>query len=316
MSRLECVTDLAKGRWTSILLDLGIDRTFLTKKHGPCPFCGGKDRFRYTDIGGTGGWICNQCGHGSGIDWVMRAMSVDFKGAADMVRPLVESATPETVQEIPEWKKREWMNQLWKDSRPVVQGDPVWLWFNRRVGGFNIPKTIRYCERCEYKFGGVHEYHPAMVAMIHGPDGKPCSLHRTYLTKDGRKASVSNVRMMMPSNMADGAAIRLCEPGEAMGLAEGIETAASFMKLFNVPTWAVMNATMLEKWEPPEIVKRVFIGGDNDQNFRGQKATFTLANRLALRGIEVVPAIPGYSIDRKFEGHDWNNELEAGSMTA
>ena len=34
----------AFGRWEGILLALGVDPVFLKKTHGPCPFCGGKDR--------------------------------------------------------------------------------------------------------------------------------------------------------------------------------------------------------------------------------------------------------------------------------
>ncbi len=34
--------------------------------HGPCPVCGGKDRFRFDDKEGRGTWFCNQCDPQSG----------------------------------------------------------------------------------------------------------------------------------------------------------------------------------------------------------------------------------------------------------
>lgn len=40
------------------------------KKHQPCPLCGGSDRFRCDDKNGTGSWICNQCGAGTGYTLV------------------------------------------------------------------------------------------------------------------------------------------------------------------------------------------------------------------------------------------------------
>ncbi|MDO4879526.1 MAG: primase-helicase zinc-binding domain-containing protein, partial [Neisseria sp.] len=40
----------AYGRWPEIHAALGIPAKLLnTRKHQPCPHCGGKDRFRYTD---------------------------------------------------------------------------------------------------------------------------------------------------------------------------------------------------------------------------------------------------------------------------
>jgi putative DNA primase/helicase len=63
--------DRAHDRWPEILSRFGIDRRFLRNRHGPCPVCGGKDRFRFDDLHGSGSHYCNQCGasrgHGAGI---------------------------------------------------------------------------------------------------------------------------------------------------------------------------------------------------------------------------------------------------------
>ena len=39
----------AHGRWPEILAGLGIDAAALRNRHGPCPGCGGTDRFRFDD---------------------------------------------------------------------------------------------------------------------------------------------------------------------------------------------------------------------------------------------------------------------------
>ena len=52
----------AKGKWKGILLTLGIPAEVLVPKHGPCPLCGGKDRFRWDNKEGQGTYICNSCG--------------------------------------------------------------------------------------------------------------------------------------------------------------------------------------------------------------------------------------------------------------
>ena len=41
----------AHGRWPEILAALGIDPAALRNRHGPCPGCGGRDRFRFDDNG-------------------------------------------------------------------------------------------------------------------------------------------------------------------------------------------------------------------------------------------------------------------------
>jgi formamidopyrimidine-DNA glycosylase len=49
----------------------GILEVFLTRKNGPCPMCGGKDRWRFTDIDGKGTWWCNGCRGGNGFALAM-----------------------------------------------------------------------------------------------------------------------------------------------------------------------------------------------------------------------------------------------------
>lgn len=58
---IDTIRQAGSGRWVEVLSQVtGIDREFLTGKHGPCPKCGGKDRFRMLDEA-TGGLICNSC---------------------------------------------------------------------------------------------------------------------------------------------------------------------------------------------------------------------------------------------------------------
>jgi P4 family phage/plasmid primase-like protien len=53
----------AAGRWPEILSALAhVNSSYLTGRHGPCPKCGGTDRWRFTNLNDGGGGICNQCG--------------------------------------------------------------------------------------------------------------------------------------------------------------------------------------------------------------------------------------------------------------
>lgn len=51
---------LACGRWHEIFSKLGYQVPSNSNDHAPCPMCGGKDRFRFDNQGGTGSFICGQ----------------------------------------------------------------------------------------------------------------------------------------------------------------------------------------------------------------------------------------------------------------
>ena len=80
--------------------------------------------------------------------------------------------------------------------------------------------------------------------------------------------------------MGPGAAVRLFDPTDKLGIAEGIETAIAAHELFDVPTWATISSTIIESFSPPAGIRRLVIFADHDRNCAGQKAAFTLAHRL------------------------------------
>lgn len=87
MSQATFVSDVvfaANGQWPELLATLGVVVP-LRKQHGPCPACGGKDRFRLDDKGGRGTFICTECGAGDGLDLVVRVTGKPIKEAAHLV---------------------------------------------------------------------------------------------------------------------------------------------------------------------------------------------------------------------------------------
>jgi putative DNA primase/helicase len=272
--------DRARGRWHDILPLLGIDRRYLTGKNGPCPMCGGRDRWRFLNTDGNGTWICNQCGQrgGGGADLVMKFTGAPFYEVAQRIESVLgETCVREHRRDVRD--VRDGLNRLWCGARAVCAGDATDLWLRSRgVGLDRYPPCLRTGAKVRYVDNDTA--HPAMLAMVQGPDGKPVTIHRTYLTADGRKAPVDKPRKLY-SAMAKGSAIRLAPVGARLGVAEGIETALAAAKLFNAPTWATISAGMLETFEPPSTVSEVVIFGDNDANHVGQRAAHALAARLA-----------------------------------
>ena len=72
------VKELAEGKWYYILSSLKIPDSFLHGKHGPCPLCDGKDRYRWDNKDGRGTFFCNQCGSGDGFTMLMRFHNWSF----------------------------------------------------------------------------------------------------------------------------------------------------------------------------------------------------------------------------------------------
>ena len=54
-----------QGQWRDVLGNYGCQLPS-GRHHGPCPVCGGKDRFRFDDKNGRGTWYCAQCDVQSG----------------------------------------------------------------------------------------------------------------------------------------------------------------------------------------------------------------------------------------------------------
>lgn len=272
--------DAARGKWRGILMALGLEQKYLTGKHGPCPMCGGNDRFRWDNKDGNGTFFCSQCGAGNGFELLMQMKGYQFADAAADVDRIVGNVEPEPVrQRIDPERLRQLKNDLWAGSRPMALGDMAHAYLAGRVPlPDNLPTVLRFTKSCPSP-DGVHR--PALLAMVHGADGHPVNIHRTFLGPNG-KADMQDPRAMMPGAVPDGSAIRLFPVhGERLGIAEGIETAFAAAARFNVPVWSAVNATMLAKWTPPPTVREVLVFGDNDPKFGGQAAAYGLAHKLA-----------------------------------
>lgn len=76
----------AEGRWKNILSSiLGLTSTQLSKKGQPCPICGGKDRYSFTDKFRRGDYFCRGCGPGNGWTLIMKLKGCKFYEALKMV---------------------------------------------------------------------------------------------------------------------------------------------------------------------------------------------------------------------------------------
>lgn len=295
--------DAANGQWRGILMELGVPGELLGRGHGPCPMCGGKDRFRFDNKQGKGTWICNNCGAGDGIALASRFLGKGFADVACEIDKIVGNQKFERdapAPEMSETQRRAALNEVWKGASKVEAGDPVDTYLKSRGLGLDeYPDAIRCRRSLRDGEGGIR---PAMVAMVFDAEGKPRSLHRTFLRPDGKgKAEMASPRKMMAGAMPEGACVRLSGPVAELCIAEGIETAMACERLFETPCWAAISANGLATWVPPAGLESLTIFGDNDsgKSYAGQAAAYALAKRMAAMGIDVNVRIPEQA------GWDW-----------
>lgn len=326
----------ANGRWPDILTSLGMQADSLTAHNKPCPACGGTDRFSFTDMHGTGSFVCRASDRqgGDGFELVMHWLSCDFPGALDAVAQALgddtgapRSSPPPAAQPAPRTPSKdrvEALRDLWRHAYKVSEGDTVARYLvNRGLNLPAVPKVIRHHPALAYwhKNGngkpplrlGVY---PAMLAAVQGEDGRTVALHRTWLTPAGAKAAPVNpttgkvmpVKKLICRNeqVMPGSAIRLYPPESGrLALAEGIETAFAVRLIHGIPVWSCVTANGLSAVRLPPEVAEVFIAADNDANGAGQRAAQALGRRLSAEGrrVEILtPSLPGL---------DWLDVLNA-----
>lgn len=216
-------------------------------------------------------------------------------------------------------KNRTRMDALWAESLPITPGDPVHTYLRRRgLALRRIPDVLRLHPSLDYwDFDAEGRpvrrgTYPAMLAAVQieeFPDGphrsgvlSTVALHRTYLTDQGEKANVPNVKKLTgTAGDMRGAAIRLApaaviEGRYRLGVAEGIETALAAAEGSGVPTWATVSASGMKTFQWPRLPHDLYLFADNDSNQTGQKAAAELARKAQACGLAVhtlVPPTPG-----------------------
>ncbi|WP_374350037.1 toprim domain-containing protein [Chitinimonas sp.] len=331
MARIDLLQlkEAARNRWPAILQAAGIEPRFLARRHGPCPVCGGKDRFRFNDRDGRGTFICNQHAPEGGdgftllAAWLNRSFIESARWVSDYLGGAAVAAStaprPDPAKVAAEAAAREAKRRQaqernlarWRAARPVTADSPVATYLQRRgIALSAFPAALRCHASVDYwqhsdngkpvKLGSF----PAMLAVVQGPVGELVGLHQTFLTPDGHKAAVPAAKKWTAtSGEARGAAVRLFPVGPVLAVAEGIETALAVRVANGLPVWAGLSAFGVAHMALPEVVGEVFIFADHDANGTGQQAAETLAARCLAEGRTVRVLLPTTA------GCDWLDVL-------
>ena len=332
---LDLIHERAPGRWLDILSGLAPDlRPAVDRlgRHVPCPVHGGQDGFRlFRDADQTGGGICNSCGSWhDGIDllcWInqwrfgecIKAIAdyLDHQAVTAFQRPArsEERVSPEQTA-----RRQQRLNDSWAAACRLdhVKAEPFLHYLVNRglvsqegilpLLGQNLrvhpclPYWDQESERCLGRF-------PALLSAIQDVTGRVVTLHRTYLNKDGHKASVPKPKKLMQvpgDRKLTGSAIRLFPVrGNELGVAEGIETSVAVHLGTGQPVWSCVSAALLAGFVPPEGIEVVHIWADKDRSRAGENAAENLASRLRQRGQRVEIHLPEPELGQDAKSVDW-----------
>jgi putative DNA primase/helicase len=315
MMRAEEIHARLASSWPQVLVQLGIAESTLQNKHGPCPACGGKDRFRFDNKRGRGDFICNQCGAGDGFKLLERTFGWTFSMARKQVmaaaglqsdqagRASLPAPAPrkEALEEVVA-KPPSRIHRVRRDRCAIGDCDDAVDYLASR-GLWPLPPgcTLKAHATIEY----WHEQQkvgrfPAMVADVVDIAGELVTIHATYLKAGKKLAGYEPRKILSPMTGREGCTVRLIPATEVLGIAEGIETALSASVLDDVPVWAALNTSLLSKFEPPPDVLRLRVYADRDE--AGLTAALKLIERLQGRiRVEIrTPPAPA---------KDWNDVL-------
>ena len=144
---------------------------------------------------------------------------------------------------------------------------------------------------------------PALVARVSDIEGRPVTLHRTYLASDGRGKALlpddeSPKKLMeVPSTRnLMGCSIRLAPKAPVIAIAEGIETALAVHEMTGFATWATVSSTFMDAFIPPPEVKAVWVWADKDLKGAGQAAAERLVGALRAHRLRVTSVVPPFEI--------------------
>jgi hypothetical protein len=272
---------------------------------GPCPVCGGTDRFSINTRKQV--FLCRGCGaKGDVIAMVQHIDGCSFHEAIELLtgdqlrRPAVQ--TPARAERTDKDRIASAL-QGWKEAGPITGTIGV-AYLERERGITELPPDVhdvmRFHPYCIYgqDDAGQRRHVSAIVCLLRDViTDKPTGIHRIALHPDGKLIG------RMGLGIKQGSAVKLWGDAEittGLCVGEGIETtlaAATRVQHCNTllrPAWSLVDAPNIGSFPvlPGGAIEHLTILCDHDRNETGQKAARTCAKRWTAAGCDVEILIP------------------------
>jgi hypothetical protein len=267
-----------------------------SERTGPCPVCGGTDRFAINTRKQC--WNCRGCQRGG--DVIDLTMHVDGSTFADATRTLTGESRPtyrppaasaakgrSPVDDNEEGSRH--ALQIWEQAQPI-EDTLAAVYLNRR--GLVVPdgvsgRSLRFHAACPFESATK----ACMVGLFRDiASDKPVAISRRPIGADGLK--LGKPKFMGP---VGGAAIKLTADEDVsygLTIAEGIETALAGMMLDFRPAWVLGSSGAIARFPTLSGIEALTILVDHDEKGTGHRDATECSRRWTAAGREVRRVVP------------------------
>jgi hypothetical protein len=193
----------------------------------------------------------------------------------------VDPARAAKIAEMEE-QRRQYVDRILSECRSILEGGPVDRYLRSR--GFVGPWPDDFREHPRLRHSVCKREHAALVARVRNIHGFVTSIHRIFLTPDGRKVECKPCKMLLGASK--GGAIRLGPITPVVALCEGPEDALAVQHAKpGVSAWSCLSSTLMQQLQLPPEIRHVAIVPDRDRT--GIEAARILCDRLRHEGRSV-----------------------------
>ncbi|MCX0435268.1 DUF927 domain-containing protein [Aeromonas veronii] len=317
MSNTRFVSDVAAaaiGHWPDLLAAVGID-TPRRGKHGPCPTCGGKDRFRLDDKGGRGTWICNQCGAGDGLTLVGLATGKTIKEAADLIAPLVglsagglNTDERERIHQQQQTRAGQERQQVeLRRHKAARRAAAIMQDSEQAHAPYLARKNLGVClcavNRILIRDAGENFPPASLIVPLYNEANELVNVQ--LIREDGTKRYLAGGQKAEAYHRIDGGDRIAVVEGYATGLSVHLATGATVYCAMDAGN--LVNVAKIARCQHPTA--EIIVCGDHDLDEAGQRNEITQRQTegaaIAVEAVVALPPIPG----------DWNDYHQAHGLT-
>ncbi|BBU03340.1 DUF927 domain-containing protein [Aeromonas veronii] len=317
MNKTRFVSDVAAaatGHWPDLLAAVGID-TPHRGKHGPCPTCGGKDRFRLDDKGGRGTWICNQCGAGDGLTLVGLATGKTIKEAADLIAPLVglsagglNTDERERIHQQQQTRAGQERQQVeLRRHKAARRAAAIMQDSEQAHAPYLARKNLGVClcavNRILIRDAGENFPPASLIVPLYNEANELVNVQ--LIREDGTKRYLAGGQKAEAYHRIDGGDRIAVVEGYATGLSVHLATGATVYCAMDAGN--LVNVAKIARCQHPTA--EIIVCGDHDLDEAGQRNEITQRQTegaaIAVEAVVALPPIPG----------DWNDYHQAHGLT-
>ncbi|MDM5138797.1 DUF927 domain-containing protein [Aeromonas bestiarum] len=317
MSKTGFVSDVvaaATGHWPDLLTAVGID-TPRGGKHGPCPTCGGKDRFRLDDKGGRGTWICNLCGAGDGLALVGLVTGKPIKEAAELIAPLVglsagglDAAERERIHQQQQTRAGQERQQVeLRRHKAARRAAAIMQDSEQAHTPYLARKSLGVClcavNRILIRDAGENFPPASLIVPLYNEANELVNVQ--LIREDGTKRYLAGGQKAEAYHSIEGGELVAVVEGYATGLSVHLATGATVYCAMD--SGNLLNVAKIARRQHPTA--EIIIGGDHDLDEAGQRNESTQSHTegaaLAVGAVVSLPPIQG----------DWNDYHQAHGLT-